>query len=234
MSSSVGNDTTTTIVTSDTMELINQADSIVKSCTGVNCNTSPATRQSITQKLSSTAQAQANSVMSAFSIATSSVVGRNIFNGYIDLAAAVSSTYNYQCGTTTVNSVNCVTSADSVQTAQNNLESLLLEPITNDSAHIIILSILIVIGIISFILFLVFMLVWLVRITSPPTLVTINTVPNIVPDGPQDPNTVIIPTQDITTPIHDVNTPIQDTSVMYQHDNQSQAITPAVPTTSFV
>ncbi|CAH6420052.1 Hypothetical protein HVR_LOCUS1083 [uncultured virus] len=161
MGASIGTSTANTIVDTDTLELVSEADNIVRSCSGTNCNFSSATQTQITQKLSTTAQEQADATLLLFSIPNNSVVGRNIYNGYLNLGSAVSSTYNYQCGATTVNSVNCVTSASSVQAAQNNLQSLLTEPAINNTNHIIILSILFGIAVIAFILFFVFLIIGL-------------------------------------------------------------------------
>lgn len=159
MSSSIGNDTASAIVTTDTIELINQADSIVSACTGTNCNFSQQTQTSIIQQLSSTAQAQANNTISLLAIPISSVSARNIYNGYLNLGAAVSFTYNYQCGATTVNSTSCVENAATVQAAQDNLASILVEPTTNFTNHVAILSILAVIGIIAVFLFFIFLII---------------------------------------------------------------------------
>jgi len=163
MASSIGNTTAAAIVDTDTLQLIYQANSIVQSCTGgPGCNTSPETRTSITQQLSKTAQDEANDTLRVLSLPSCSVLGRNIYNGYIDLAAAIASVYNYQCGNTTVNSTACVTNATSVQTAQDNLQSLISQPATDNTKHIIVLSILLCIAVIAFILFFVFFIIGLV------------------------------------------------------------------------
>lgn len=163
MASSIGNTTAAAIVDTDTLQLISQADSIVQSCTGgTGCNTSLATRTSITENLSKTAQTQANNTLRVLSISPYSVLGRNIYNGYIELGAAVSSVYNYQCGNSTVNSTTCVTNASSVHTAQDNLQSLLSQPAIDDTKHIIILSILLCIAVTAFILFFVFLIIGLI------------------------------------------------------------------------
>lgn len=170
MSSSIGNNTAEVIVDTDTVELIAQADSIVQSCTGLNCNISPDTQNKITQNLSSTAQTQANDAIKVLSIPPSSILARDVFDGYIELATAVSSTYNYQCGATTVNSASCVTSSSSVQSAQNNLVSLLSPPAEADVNHIVIVSILMAIAVTAFILFFVFLIIGLVgSLTAVPS-----------------------------------------------------------------
>ena len=174
MASSIGNTTAAAIVDTDTLQLITQANFIVQSCIGgPGCNTTPETRTSITENLSKTAQEEANETLRLLSIPPSSVLGRNIYNGYIDLAAAVASVYNYQCGNNTVNSTACVTNATSVQTAQDNLQSLIEQPAIDNTKHIIILSILLCIGIIAFILFFVFLIIGLVgTITVAPVPAT--------------------------------------------------------------
>lgn len=159
--SRIGNDAAATIVETDTLAMTAEADNIVRSCTGPNCNVSTTTRTNITRQLSTLAQNQAQSTFTLLSIPSSSVLGRNIYNAYLDLGSAVSSVYNFQCGNNTTNSVNCVTNASSVQTAQNNLQSLLVQPAVNEANHVIILSILLSIGIIAFILFFIFLIIGL-------------------------------------------------------------------------
>lgn len=159
--SRIGNDAAATIVETDTLAMIAEADSIVKSCTGPNCNISTNTRTTITRQLSTLAQNQAQATFALLSIPSSSVLGRNIYNAYLDLGSAVSSVYNFQCGNNTANSTNCVTNASSVQTAQNNLQQLLVQPAVNEANHVIILSILLGIGIIAFILFFIFLIIGL-------------------------------------------------------------------------
>lgn len=149
----------TTIVTNDTSALVSQADNIVRGCTGLNCNTSIATRTSITQNSSRLAQEQSRSTLSALGIPSSSTLGRQIYEGYLELGAAVASVYNFQCGNSTVNSLTCVSNASSVQTAQINLVSLLSEPISNDINHITALSILSTITLIAFIVFFIFFMI---------------------------------------------------------------------------
>lgn len=158
-----GNDTANTIVTNDTQSLINQADNIVRSCTGTNCNTSITTRRSITENSSLLAQQQSTNTLSSLGISSSSVLGRQINDAYLDLGSSVSSVYNYQCGNSTVNSTQCVTSASSVNEAQNNLESLLTQPASDNTTNIVVVSILASIGLIFFILFVVFLIIGFVE-----------------------------------------------------------------------
>ena len=163
MASSIGNSAASAIVDADTLQLISQADSIVQSCVGgPGCNTSPQTRTLIKETLSKTAQTDANETMRLLSIPTSSVTGRNIYDGYIALAASVSSVYNYQCGDDTTKSASCVTNSTSVQNAQDNLQSLISQPSIDNTKHVIALSILLSIAIIAFILFFVFFIIGLV------------------------------------------------------------------------
>jgi hypothetical protein len=158
--SSIGNDTAATIVETDTLALIARADNIVKNCTGTNCNVSDVTRTSITQNLSKLAQEQSMATLILLSISTSSIIGREIYEAYLNLGAAVASVYNFQCGNN-VNNTTCVTNATSVKTAQNNLENLLVQPATNEANHIVVVSILLIIGIIAFILFFIFLIIGL-------------------------------------------------------------------------
>lgn len=153
--------TANNIVDDDIMELIEEANKIVRSCSGINCNFSTTTQTQISQSLSKTAQNRASGIIYDFSIPRNSVVARNIYDGYLNLGAAVSSTYSYQCGSTTANNVNCILNSDSVQTARNNLVLILTEPVTNNQDHIIILSIVLGISMIAFILFLIFLAIGL-------------------------------------------------------------------------
>lgn len=159
--SNLGHDTAATIVETDTLALIAEADSVVQSCTGPNCNVSQDIRNTINQNVSQLAQEQSNLTLSALSIPSSSVLGRQIYTAYVNLGAAVASVYNFQCGDTITNSTTCVLNASSVQTAQNNLQSLLNQPTQNEINHLIILSILAIIALIAFILFFIFLIIGL-------------------------------------------------------------------------
>lgn len=156
--SSIGNDTAASIVTNDTNALINKANQIVLACRGTNCNTSPETRQAITQQLSTLSQSQAFHTMNILDVPHNSVIGRNIFNSYINLAAVVAATYNYQCDDNTVSGPSCVLQSTSVITAKNNLQSLLVEPASNNVINISAISILSVVAIIAGILFIIFLI----------------------------------------------------------------------------
>ena len=166
-----------TIVNNDTLQLIYQANEIVQSCKGgIGCNFSSETKKLIEKNLSQTAQQQSYNTLRLLSISTLSVLGRNIHNGYIDLAAAVSSVYIYQCGSTTINSTTCVTNSSSVKISQNNLESLISQPYIDNTNNIIIMSILLTISIISFTLFIIFLIIGFTEIpTIPITNNTTNT-----------------------------------------------------------
>jgi len=167
MASSIGNSTAEVIVDTGTLRLINEANLIVKSCTGgPECNTSIQTRNLIKENLSKTAQEEAINTLKILSVPPSSVLGRNIYNGYIELAANVSAVYIHQCGSSTVNATACVTNASSVQSAQTKLRSLLVQPATDEAKHIIVLSILLSIGIIAFIIFIVFFIIGIVGALS--------------------------------------------------------------------
>lgn len=154
----MSNGTVTNIVTADTNQLIDLANSIIQQCNYPNCSISPATQTKITQSLSTLSQHQATTTLNSFAIPISSVPGRNIFNGYLDLGSAVSSTYLYQCGSTTINSTTCVNNASNVKIAQRNLEELLTEPVTNEGNYLIGLSILASLAVITIMLFLIFLI----------------------------------------------------------------------------
>jgi hypothetical protein len=167
MASSIGNNTASTIVNTDTLQLISKANEIIESCkNNSNCQIPSDTSNVITKSLSETAQAQASNTLRTLSIPTSSILGRNIFNRYLDLAAAVSSTYINQCGSTIVNSIPCVTNSTSVQNAQDNLRSSLSQPATDDTTNIIVMSILLSIAVVAFILFMVFLMIGLIGVAA--------------------------------------------------------------------
>lgn len=151
-----------TIVQTDTFRLIAEADSIVRSCTGTNCNTSSATQTAITQQLSLLAQQQSTETQQLLSIPNNSVIGRDIYEGYLNLGAAVAAVYNFQCGANTVTSESCVTSSTTVQNAQQNLENILTVPAETESTHIIVLSVLFSLIFIFSFLFFIFLLIGLI------------------------------------------------------------------------
>src|SRR5947208_4321077 len=151
----------TTIVRLDTQALINEADNIVKSCSGTNCNTSNAVRTSITESLSFLAQQQSNATLRYLSISSSSVLGRQIYEAYLDLSASVSSVYNFQCGNNTITSSTCVPNALPVITAQNNLQTLLVTPAINNAKHIAVLSLTAFLLILTFGMFIFFLFIGL-------------------------------------------------------------------------
>lgn len=154
--SRIGTDTATSIVQTDTLLLISEADSIVRACTGTNCNTSSDTQVAITEQLSALAQEQAAATQRFLSIPTSSVVGRNVYEAYLNLGAAVAATYNFQCGANTTSSTSCVTTSSTVQIAQTELETVLLQPAQSNGSHVLILSLLAALVVLSFFLFFAF------------------------------------------------------------------------------
>lgn len=158
MGSQIASNSAQSIVNNDTLQLISKADFIVRECKGPRCNTSPITKNKIRTHLSLEAQNQAVNVSSILSVDTHSVIGRKIYDGYLNLAASVSSVYNYQCGTSTIGSELCVTNSSSVQQAQNILISLLQTSFTD----ILIPSILFSIASASFVLFLSFFIAGIV------------------------------------------------------------------------
>lgn len=159
--SELGNNAASTLVDIDTLGLISEADNVVNNCTGSNCNISEATRTTITHRLSELAQTQANATLLIFFIPSSSTLGRQIYEAYLNLGAAVSSVYNFQCGNSTVNSISCVNNATSVQTAKKKLQSLLIRPADNEIRHIVITAILAIVGIVAFIMFFIFLIIGL-------------------------------------------------------------------------
>lgn len=147
------------IVVTDTNQLIDRADSVIQQCNYPGCSQSPATQTKITQSVSRLSQEQAVITLNAFAIPISSVPGRNIFDAYQNLGSAVSSTYLYQCGSTTINSNACVNNVDRVKVAQQNLEDLLVGPVTAESNYLIGLSVLASLAVIMMMLFLIFILI---------------------------------------------------------------------------
>jgi hypothetical protein len=154
----MSNDTVDSIVTSDTNQMIDLANSIILQCNFPNCNISPVTRTKITQSLSTLSQQQATITLNSYAIPTSSVTGRNIFDAYLDLSSAVSSTYIYQCGSNPSTSNTCVNNASNVQNAQENLKTLLNQPVTNQSNYLVGLSLLASVAVVTLMLFLIFMI----------------------------------------------------------------------------
>ncbi len=147
------------IVETDTNALINLANEITMSCTGTNCNVSDTNRTAITRQLSILAQQQSNDVLILLSVPASSIIGRQIYESYLNLGSAVSSAYNYQCGDNVNTSFVCVNNSTSVEIAQKNLEYVLTQPTQNQVNHITVLSILFVIALITSFLFFVFFLI---------------------------------------------------------------------------
>lgn len=215
MGSSFGNDTASAIVVTDTIELINQADSIVSSCTGTNCNTSPQTQTSIIQQLSSTAQSQANTTINLLGVPATSITARNIRDGYLNLGSTVAFSYNYQCGATTVGSTSCVENSTTVQSAQDNLANILLEPSTTYASNIIILGILAAIGIIAFFIFFIFFIIAIVEsftTTSVSSAIKVqesNYRQQLLRDSMQ-PHPIVVTPQLITTPNQVISPPQQE------------------------
>lgn len=199
MSSSIGNDTASSIVTTDSLALISQADAIVIACTGTNCNTSSATRTQITQQSSTLAQRQASYTLTILGISRNSILGRNINVAYLNLGAAVASVYNFQCGDNINESSTCVSNATSVQNAQNTLRSLLVTPATDDVTHIIVISILSTIGFIALFLFFIFMMIGILENIAS-MIVTVPATPTVL--EPSSPRVQIVKT---TAPIEAPN-----------------------------
>jgi hypothetical protein len=170
MSSDIGINTAVGIVSTDTVVLIDEANNIVKACSGPNCNVAPSTRDAITKRLASVATEQANYAVFLFSIPVSSILARNIHQSYLELAAAVSSVYSFQCGDDTVKGGDCTINSSAVTTAQNNLVNTMSQPATVEINHMIVLSILAIIGLISIFLFFVFMLIGLLERANESTV----------------------------------------------------------------
>lgn len=162
MSNRIGTDTAAAIVQTDTLQLIDKADSIVRSCTGTNCNTSLVTQTAIKQELSILAQQQAEQTQRFLSIPENSVIGRTVYEDYLNLGAAVAAVYNYQCGANTVISQTCVTSSTTVQNAQNILEMTLLQPAQTEGSHIVISALLFSVILVCAFLFFIFLLIGLI------------------------------------------------------------------------
>jgi hypothetical protein len=161
--SHLGNSTAETIVNENILELIYTANSIVSACTGPNCNVANSTQTKIKQQLSLVSQQQFETTLSLLSIPTSSIIAKEIFNAYLDLAASVSSVYNYQCGATINTSTECVTNSSSVKSSQYRLQQLLTIPAINQVNHITIVSILSTIAFVAMLLFLILFLLGLIE-----------------------------------------------------------------------
>lgn len=195
------NDTVDFIVTSDTNQLIDSANSIILQCNFPGCTTSPITHTKINQSLSTLSQLQAQTTLNSFAIPTSSITGRNIFNAYLDLGAAVSSTYIYQCGSIPNKSTTCVNNASNVKTSQQTLKSLLIEPVTNESNYLVGLSVLASVAVITLMLFLIFMILGLAE--------SMNSV-DVIPQNKSSKNrrpSKIIPVSNIASSEPDIPTP---------------------------
>lgn len=153
------------IVDVDTLSLIAEANQIVQNCSGSNCHSSSETQRQITEQLSILAQNQARSTQHLLVVPASSKIGRDIYEGYIELGAVVAATYNYQCGNNVTNSVTCVTNASAVQIAQQNLETVLLQPAQIETNHVIVISILVSLILVALLLFFVFFVIGLFHTT---------------------------------------------------------------------
>lgn len=154
--SRIGTDTATAIVQTDTLSLINKANSIVTACTGTNCNTSVTTRSTITRELSTLSQSQSTSTQQLLSIPPNSIIGRNIYESYLNLGATVAAVYNFQCGNTIQTNSTCVIDSTAVKTAQANLEALLIEPSQTAGSHALIIGMLAVLVFLFAVLFFIF------------------------------------------------------------------------------
>jgi hypothetical protein len=152
------------IVRNDTATLISEADTVTSSCTGLNCNVSPANRAAVTSKLSQVAQQQAADTIYLLSVPTTSILARNIFDGYLQLAAAVSGSYNYQCGNLVDSK--CTAAASPVHDAQFALEIILTDPAANELSHLTVLSVIAAMMAIFAILFFVFVLIGVAQRTT--------------------------------------------------------------------
>lgn len=181
------NQTATSMVRADTLALIDKANDIVRNCSGVNCNLSRTTRASIMQELSKLAQRQSNLALVSLSILPSSILGRNIYDAYLRLGFAVSSTYNYKCKDDVTTGQKCVTSSPYVREVQSDLEDLLRWPIADRTDRAIVLSILLSVGMLALLLFLAFFIIGLSRDE-------VKNIPKIYPDP-------INPSYEIAIPI---------------------------------
>ncbi len=117
------------IVQKDTNILIEQADDIVKSCSGTNCNTSSETTTKIRNDLNSSALNMAHVTINLLNININTEIAQNIITGYNTLSANISTAYTYQCGAVVPGNT-CVNNSLSVQAAQLSLSST-IEPAYN-------------------------------------------------------------------------------------------------------
>ena len=103
------------------------------------------------------AQSQAKIFLGEFKVPQSSVLGRQIWDGYLNLGAAVAAVYNYECGDLIPNSFSCTNDKIAVVKAQLNLETLMTPIIQNNVTTILVIAILWILFGISILCFMVFL-----------------------------------------------------------------------------
>ena len=154
------------IVTDATYALIAAADVIVFACLGPGCNTSPRVTLQIKEQLSSLSQDQARLTLTTFFVPLTTPISAQIYTGYLDLGAAVASSYSYQCGASTTTGGPCTFNSANVAAARANLETLIGTVITVDTSRVVTTSFLILGVIIFLILFIIFLSVGLIELLA--------------------------------------------------------------------
>ena len=157
----MGNTGATSLVDSATTALISRANDIVNACTGPQCNISPGTQAAVRVGLADLANAQATQTLGIVGVDPLSTTGREIYDGYIDLANVIAATYNYQCNDNVATSFVCVTSAQAVINSQNRLEQLLIKPAGAALGRTVIVGTLAVVAIVSIFIYLTFFIIGL-------------------------------------------------------------------------
>ena len=145
------------LVQEDTAALIHQADTVVSQCTGPNCATSPQTRQKITSDLAAQAVVQNQTAQKLLELSPSAVGSRQLYQGYLDLASAVSTVYSYQCGDRTTQD-SCVSQSKTVEEAQRELEAIMAPLVKQEQTRLLTTYILGAAAGLFFLLFLLFLI----------------------------------------------------------------------------
>ena len=158
----MGNVTVSGLVTAATAELIAKANEVVSNCTGPNCNTSPGTQAQVRVQLAELSASQAQSAANVLGVDLSSATGRAIYDSYTKLGNTVAATYNYQCGDNVSTSFTCVSNAQSVHDAQNQLEALLVSPAGAAAGRTVIISTIAVVAVLAIFAYLIFFIIGLV------------------------------------------------------------------------
>ena len=152
-----------TIVNDSTTQLIDLANDIVSKCQGDNCNTSDETTTKIYQELSTLSQKQAGAVIAFLRLEPEFTITRELFDAYLNLSYSVSAVYSHQCGATGTPS-GCITSSETVKSAQELLTDILTPILKIESGRFQTIFVLLFIGTISMLLFILFLMIGIIEI----------------------------------------------------------------------